>query len=168
VDALVRCCAKDCPECYGDCSAASAEMVVMGNEQALDAFVPLVYCDDSGSADGLNRSEGRCQDTVASTLSNFVASKSRCYQRCRAREHRGSIPAGSCNPPASDPATQACITREEARAAAAIDRKCSADNPECYGSAFDTGAKWVNAAEVAVDSGQAATYCGSPSGAFLD
>jgi len=51
-------CAKDCPECYadGDCSAfAIAEVASV--EAEIDAMIPLIYCDDSASADALNKFE---------------------------------------------------------------------------------------------------------------
>ena len=49
----------------------------------------------------------------------------------------------------------------------AIDKVCL-DDPECYIQNFDTGAEWIAIAEAAVDGNIVQTYCGSPSGAFLD
>jgi hypothetical protein len=79
------------------------------------------------------------------------------------------VSAGSCDPPASDPKTQDCINKAETKAASKIDKKCEplgGDRPECYGG--NDGSFWVGVVEAAVDAGQAGTYCGSPSAAFLD
>ena len=168
-------CQKDCPECYGggtgNCTT-DANMRVADAESQIDTLSTSVFCDDSGSGDGLNKSEAKCQDTVAKTLSNFAKKKFLCYSKCRAAERKGDVAAGSCTPPASDPTTQACITKEENKAAGLIDKKCeasvspSADKPECYGSA--TGSGWAAIVESAVDSSQGSLYCSSPSGAFLE
>ena len=169
-DGLVKVCAKDCPECLGDCSSTGAAIVVMGDEQNVDGFVPLVYCNDSESGDGLTKDEAKCQDTVAKAVSKFVGAKQKCYASCRAAERKGSIPAGSCAPPAADAKTQTCITAVETKVGAAIDKKCATagNNPECVGSGFDTGAEWLAPVEALIDGGQPNVYCGSSSGAFLD
>ena len=72
--------------------------------------------------------------------------------------------------PASDSKTQACISSTKAKASAAIDKKCAAggNNPECFGTTFDAGSKWVAPIAALVDGTQANQYCGSASGAFLD
>ena len=166
-------CAKDCPECYqgGDC-AADSNARVEDAENQVEVLAALVYCDDSGSTDGLSAAEAKCADTTAKTLSNFAKKKLNCYAKCRKTEHQGSIPAGSCTPPASDATTQACIQKEETKAAFLIDKKCdpnvssNADSPDCW--AGRTGTQWAALVESAVDMGQSSLYCASPSGAFLD
>ena len=166
-------CAKDCPECYsgGDCATDSTTRVSNAETQ-VDGLAQLVYCDDSASPDGLNAAEAKCEDTVAKTLSNFAAKKLNCYAKCQKAAHKGTIPAASCTPPASDPKTSECVNKEETKAAFLIDKKCdatvnpSADKPECFGA--NTGASWAQLVEAAVDMGQADLYCASPSGAFLD
>ena len=100
-------CAEDCPECYadGDCSAfAIAEVASV--EAEIDAMMPLIYCDDSASADALNEFEARCQDILAKTLPRFAFEKLACLRKCREDErwfleNRG-IPLGMCDPPAWD------------------------------------------------------------------
>jgi hypothetical protein len=162
---------KDCPECYdgGDCTQAGyAGDRVASVESQLDAFVGLIWCDDSGSGDGLNAVEAKCQDTVAKTLAKFVAAKSKCYDNCVYNMFKGKIPPGyQCLPPATEPFLVACINNAEAKAIDGIDKFCL-DDPECYVPNFDTGAEWVSIAESAVDANIVQTYCGSPSGAFLD
>src|SRR5215468_3434759 len=166
-------CKKDCPECYsgGDCTADSMTRTAT-TEGDVDGLNLLVYCDDSASPDGLNAAEAKCQDTVAKTLSNFVAKKLKCLSKCRADEHKGKIPAGSCTPPPSDMKTSGCIGTNTTKAAFLIDNKCEAaaapkaDKPECYGTT--DGATWVADVETLVDNRDAGLYCASPSGAFLN
>jgi hypothetical protein len=161
-------CVVDCPECYngGDCNSYIPGRVASVESQ-LDAFGPLIWCDDSGSGDGLSPIEAKCQDTVGKTLAKFVASKDKCYDKCLANEFKGKIPNYSCIPPVTEPSTIFCINTAESKAAAAIDKAC-ADDPECYVPSFDSGAEWVNIAEAAVDANIVQTYCGSPSGAFVE
>jgi hypothetical protein len=166
-------CKKDCPECYsgGDCTADSMTRVA-NTEGNVDTLNLVVYCDDSGSPDGLNAAEAKCQDTVAKTLSNFAAKKLKCLSKCRSDEHKSKIPTGSCTPPPSDMKTSDCIGKNTTKAVALIDNKCDAavapkaDKPECYGTA--DGTSLVAAVEAAVDNGDAGLYCSSPSGAFID
>jgi hypothetical protein len=165
-------CAKDCPECYtgGDCVADSAARVADAEAQ-VDLLTPLVFCDDSGSGDGLTAAEAKCMDTAAKTLSNFAKKKLNCYAKCRKAEHKGTTPPGTCLP-ATEEKAAACILKEETKAAFLIDKKCDAatnpkaEKPECHGA--QTGATWAGLVETAVDTGQPSLYCGSPSGAFLD
>ena len=162
-------CVIDCPECWngGDCSTYVPNRV-FSVEALLDGFVGLIWCDDSGSGDGLNPDEAKCEDGVAKALAKFVGSKSKCYDKCLNAEFKGQIPTYDCLPPnPSEPATALCIATAEQKAAAAIDKACF-DDPECYVPNFDTGAEWVAIAEAAVDSQVVQTYCGSPSSAFLD
>ncbi len=161
-------CVIDCPECYGGPCNTYIPNRVASTESQLDSFVGLIWCDDSGSGDGLNPAEAKCQDAVAKTLAKFVASKDKCYDKCLANEFKGKIGAYQCLPPATDPATVACINLAEQKAAAGIDKICSVDEPECYVPNFDSGIEWVQIAEAAVDSNITQTYCGSPSGAFVE
>jgi len=159
-------CQKDCPECYsgGDCTADSTTRTAT-TEGDVDTLNLLVYCDDSASPDGLNAAEAKCQDTVAKTLSNFVAKKLKCLSKCRSDEHKGKIAAGSCTPPPSDMKTSDCIGMNTTKAEALIDNKCEAtmapkaDKPECYGTT--DGASWVTNVETTVDNRDAGLYCGS-------
>jgi hypothetical protein len=182
-------CAADCPECYGgscttndqcsagfscdttngfcpgDCASDAAGRVAAA-ESALDVVAAAVYCDDSGSGDGLTKEEGKCQDTTAKALSNFASKKALCYRKCRADEHKGKIAAGSCNPPASDPKTSDCISMLESKTALLIDKKCEplgGDRPECFGTT--DGAGWAALVEGGVDGAsgedQGDLYCQS-------
>jgi len=166
-------CAKDCPECYtgGDCTADSVART-MGTEGQVDILRALVYCDDSGSGDGLTKGEAKCADTVAKTLSNFAKTKLNCLSKCRRDEDKLKVPVGACNPPPSDPKSSSCIQKATDKAVLLIDKQCDpavnpkAEAPECF--AGQNGAGWVALVESAVDGGDADLYCGSPSGAFLD
>ena len=165
-------CAKDCPECYmnADC-AADASARIADTESNVDTLRLLVYCDDSGSGDGLTKAEAKCADTVAKTLANFAKAKLLCFSKCRKDEDKLKVPVGSCDPPPSDQKTSDCIQKATDKATAAIDKQCEssvnskADKPDCYTL---TSAQWANAVEMAVDDGQANLYCGSPSAAFVD
>src|SRR5262245_40538463 len=166
-------CAKDCPECYtgGDC-VADSQARTMGTETQVDLLRALVYCDDSGSGDGLTKAEAKCADTVAKTLSNFAKAKLKCLSKCRSDEDKLKVPVGSCTPPPSDPKASACVQKASDKAAFLIDKQCDpavnpkAEAPECF--AGQTGAGWAGLVEAAVDGGDADLYCGSPNGAFLD
>jgi len=161
-------CAKVCPECYsgGDCTADSISRTTNNLSQA-NTFGALIYCDDSGSGDGLTKVEAKCADTAAKTLSKYVAALGKCGQKCAANEHKGKIPVGSCVPPASDAKTQTCINAATTKATSLIDAKCG-DTPDCYLPTLDSGAELTGAVGAVVQAAYGATYCGSPSGAFLD
>jgi hypothetical protein len=156
---------KDCPECYagGNC-ATDAQTRTAQTETQVDLLGPVVLCNDTGSGDGFNKDEQKCEQNAALTLSKFAANKAKCYQKCRTAECAGKVPAGSCTPPASDPKTQECIAKAEGLCETNVAKKCT-DAPECYPPT--PGTAFCSAVESAVDSGDAATFCGSPSGAFL-
>lgn len=170
----VKKCQKDCPECYsgGNC-AADAMTRTANTEAAIDSFKPIIYCDDTGSVDQLNPKEAKCQDTTAKNAASFARTKAKCYQKCRAAECKGQIPAGSCTGGAvTDPTgkTQACINKAETKCSSGIDKACESasggDKPECYGTT--SGTQRCNQIEQVVDAFDATFYCASPSGAFLD
>jgi hypothetical protein len=141
-------------------------------ETQVDVLRALVFCDDSGSGDGLTKAEAKCADTVAKTLSNFAKTKLNCLSKCRKAEAKGTVPAGACNPPPTDPKASSCIQKATDKAVLLINKQCDpavnpkAEAPECF--AGQNGAGWVALVEAAVDGGDAGLYCGSPSGAFLD
>lgn len=153
-------CAKDCPECYagGDCAADAATRTAT-NQTQLNAFGPFVYCDDSGSGDGLSKVEAKCADTVAKTLSKFVAALGKCGQKCAADEHKGKTPVGSCTPPATDAKEIACINAATTKATSLIDGKC-ADAPDCFLPNLDTGTEFVTTVGGIVQAAYGQTYCG--------
>src|SRR5262249_43096967 len=80
-------CSKDCPECYsgGDCTADSVSRTKNNLSQA-NTFGSILYCDDSGSTDGLTKAEAKCADMAAKTLSKYVAALGKCGQKCVADE----------------------------------------------------------------------------------
>lgn len=170
VAAFQKACSKDCPECYsgGNCTT-EANNRVTSTEAQIDALVSVIYCDDSASPDQLTTLEAKCQDATAKTLAKFVGAKSKCYAKCEAAEASGKLPPNSCNPPtAADAKTAACVQKAEGKSAAGIDKACAApkgESPECYGT--QNGTSFTALVEAAVDSTLPATYCASPSGAFV-
>ena len=163
-------CSKDCPECYtgGDCQADMDGRVV-ATEAHVDSLLAQVFCDDSGSTDGLNPAEAKCQIGLAKALSKFTATKMKCLAKCRKAEHFGKIPPNSCNPPnPTDPKTVECITKAETKYPLKIDKYCetsslnpSADKPECGLYPTTNGAGWVAGEEADVDANDPGLYCGS-------
>jgi hypothetical protein len=162
-----RGCSLDCPECYsgGDCNMDIDDKVAAA-ESHVESLATDVYCDDSGSTDGLTLSEIKCQHTVAKFVSAFNAKKTKCLAKCRRAEHAGKIPAGTCAP-LSDPKTTDCIDQLEAKVTVLIDNKCetsinpSADKPECGLYATRTGADWVASEEQVVDQNDPILFCES-------
>ena len=164
--AIQSSCAKDCPECYsgGNCSM-DADARIADYEAHVDALLPDVFCDDSGSGDGLTLSEFKCSRTVRKFLSTFVAGKIKCFAKCRKSELSGKLPMGSCTQPTTDTKTQACIDKIESKTAFVIDKKCessvnpSADKPECGSYPVRNGTAWVAAEEAAVDARLPSLFC---------
>jgi hypothetical protein len=161
-------CAKDCPECYsgGDCHT-EADVKIAAAEAHVDALLADVFCDDTGSTDGLTNAEFKCQRAVRKFATKFLADKMKCYAKCRKGEHKGKVAVGDCEPPPADLKTQLCIQKRETRWAERIDTKCefavnpSADKPECGSYPANDGAAWVAAEEAEVDAQDAGFYCGS-------
>jgi hypothetical protein len=172
---MCKACTNDLPECYGspqNCPDLAAGFAAT-MESELDDLMADVYCDDSGSGDGLTAAEALCQDVVAKTLAGFAYKKAKCLAKCHAYEHKGKIPVGSCVPGAiTDPTlrTQGCITKTTMSANTKIDKGCSPsfgrDAAECHGG--QTAQQWTDGVEVTVDDEDPNFFCGSPSGAFLD
>jgi hypothetical protein len=160
-------CVADCPECYagGDC-AAFADSRVAALEGEIDILKGLVYCDDSGSPDGLTKWEKKCRDVLARHLRNFAHGKMRCLRKCRKDEHRGKS-TGSCDPAQlSDAKAVRCVDRQAAKAVRFIDKKCSDDRgeiAECHANAgLTTGAGWVSEAQQDVDDLDPLLFCVDP------
>ena len=166
-----RCSAADCPPCYPPSVCTTGEPDVGNVESQLDLFSQfLVYCVE-GSGTTPSRPEAACEDAVSRAVVKLGASRIRCYTRCFsgifARScpscTTGQLPPGSCDPPASDPGTAACIARSEAVAKAVIDASCSAagGNPACYvTNGLDTGAAWVSFFGGAIDGQVPNLTCG--------
>src|SRR5262245_29045930 len=179
--------ASSCPACYaaqsggaaGRCADASgANAFVVDAESDVDApfgpgtgFPSLLYCVENGGGTP-TKDEAKCEDGTVKALVKFVGSKQKCYAKCFANFYKGKIPGG-CNPPASDPATVACISDPtkgaEAKAKAAIVKACTVAVPACYsGGATGAANTFVGAVEAKVDQRTPQIACGSPSGAFLE
>jgi hypothetical protein len=172
---IAKKCVNDCPECYDAqdtdiCTDGTAtNPFVQDSESRIDIFPALVYCTE-GAATTPTKDEAKCEDTVSKSLVKFTGAKTKCYLKCQKNELKGKIMAGTCTPPATDPATIACIQKAEGKAAAGIDKKCEANlptsKPACYGPLMGSG--WVGLVEPQVDAVTHNVACGSPSGAFLD
>jgi hypothetical protein len=149
--AIVKACAKDCPECYGQLTCDTGQPFVGNTSGQLDVFGSLVYCTEA-AGNTPSKAEGKCEDAVSKTLAKFVAAKSKCYDKCQQSVFKGKLPEGSCDAPTpSDAATAACIQKAEEKSVAGIDKACNVPGakPACY-------------------NGAPTPDSGSPSGAFLD
>jgi hypothetical protein len=167
----------DCPECYsgGDCSDAGyATDQVQNIEGQVDSFGPGVFCERAGAT----KEEQKCQLNTAKVLSKLVAGVNKCYEKCVANAHKGIGTLAACLPPASDAVTTACINKADTKAIAGVDKLCSGKllttgdptaSPDCPGvDQYPSGAQWVNLVETAISGNVPSTFCGSPSGAFID
>ncbi len=168
--AIVKACdpasnaAAECPTCYdsGNCTAAGfAGDQVQNIEGQIDSFVPGVACEQAGA----DPSEQKCQNGNAKALVKEVSGDVKCYDKCKSNEHKGLIAAGTCNPPASDPATAACINGVEQKAILAIQKVCDnipgakpdCPNPDDYGG--QNAASWVNLVDSAIAGNIPGIYC---------
>jgi hypothetical protein len=152
--------------------ASGANPWVQTTETNVDLFGPFVYCEENGGTTP-SKTDAKCEDSVVKALVKFVGAKTKCYQKCNANIASGKIPPGGCTPPATDPATSACVSDPmkgaQAKAAASIDKACftaPATAPSCF--PFTSGTAWVNAVEALEDPQIAEINCGSPSGSFLN
>ena len=168
---IVSRCAADCPECFAPTLCTEGEPSVTYVANQLDAFSSaLVYCVEANGGTA-NHAEAACEDAVSRAVVKLGAARIRCYTRCYAGIYArscptcttGQLPEGSCDPPAIDAATAACIARTEARATAVIDASCSAvgGNPQCYVDiGFDNGATWASFMGSAIDGQVLNLACG--------
>jgi len=179
--AVAKGCAVDCPECYSNAECTDGSKTnpwIVTTEGDIDApfgpgtgFPSLIYCVEKAGGTP-TKDEAKCEDGTAKALVKFTGSKQKCYAKCFANFYKGKIPGG-CNPPASDPATVACISDPvkgaEAKAKAAIVKACTVAVPACYsGGANGAANSFVGAVEAKVDQRTPQIACGSPSGAFLE
>jgi hypothetical protein len=175
--AIVKACTKtaeDCPECYnnGDCSINGyAGDQVQNIEGQVDAFGPGVFCEQPGA----DAAETKCEQNTAKTLAKQVASINKCFDKCFANARKGIGTAAACtpNPTPSDPTLNTCISTASGKSIAGIDKKCSLvvppAIPDCTATDdYPSGTFWVNLVNTAISGNIPATYCASPSGAFID
>ena len=154
-------CNPDAPECYPEiCPDTTNVLLTTVDLPFFGAFLPAIYCDDGGSDDGLTSLEGRCQDTIAKYVVKYGYYYARCYAKCRLSEVKGIVAAGSCVPPATDPATQACVAKLDLAVPPRIDRYCQppyGDAPECNGD--PSGTLWTALMGYVVDGFDPTFYC---------
>ena len=132
-------------------------------ESQIDAF-GFVFCNDDDSNPPQTPEENKCESGLAKALVKFVGCKTKCYDKCKAAAHKGTIGPGTCSPPSpSDPTTFACLFDSlkgcESKAIAAADKACfiaPADAPECYGF---NASSIVSLVETAIDGNIPSTYC---------
>ena len=86
----------------------------------------------------------------------------KCYDKCFANARKGLISVATCAPPASDPATAACVTKGDGKTIAAIDKACLIDKADCTApdsNDYPDGATWTNQVDVAITGNVPSTYC---------
>jgi hypothetical protein len=163
----------NCPECYGAAKCTSGQPFVSTTATLTGLQGPNVYCTENGGGTP-SKEAGKCEDGLSKTLAKFVGSLSKCYQKCNQNMLKGVIAPGSCDPPASDPATATCLSTARTKSNAAIDKACfvaPAQAPSCYdGSASrpNTATGWTTLVETIVNGQTPQIACGSPSGAFVE
>ena len=120
-------CSRDTPECYpADPCPETTNVFLSTIDDVLDVMMPSFYCDDSGSPDGLTAYEGKCQDVVARYSGKAAYQVARCYGKCRQNAIKGLVLPEACAAPATDPYTQACLSKIDTTIAYRIDRYCTA------------------------------------------
>jgi len=162
-----------CPECYnggGQGCETYRDEQVDNTEAQIDLFIPLVMCDDSGSGDGLTSDEAKCRQAMAKEGGKFAMKKAKCLAKCKHFVEKGKVAPEDCIAGAvTDPKTVECIDKAESKLVLIVDTKCG-DTPECVALIFGEppSAAFAGALELAVDATDPDTFCGSPSGAFLE
>jgi hypothetical protein len=172
-----KACANDCPDCYADDTPSNCPNgagFVQEAENQVDAFGPLVFCLEAGGTTP-TKEEAKCEDGVAKALVKYVGSFGKAVSKCVTNEFNSKIPAGSCDfngspPTVPDAATQESLDKAQDKAIASIDKVCAdvGANPSCYGAATDSGQDWTDLVKSVLAGNAPDTYCGSPSGAFLN
>jgi hypothetical protein len=135
-----------CPECYeelnGTCTAFGDAMTAK-SIALTDDVTTTVFCDDTGSADGLSKAEAKCQKALVSGLTSFVSAASACANSCLKNERKGKTD-GTCNPKAflalsGDTKTVNCIFKAFLKLSNA-EAKChppSGNLPDCLPGTAD-------------------------------
>jgi hypothetical protein len=153
----------ECPDCYGggDCSASGfAAEHVADLESQVDSFVFGVMCEI-----GANGAEQKCQVATAKLIAKHENGVGKCYAKCRSNERKGLIAPESCAPPATDPATIACLEKITAKTTVDIDKYCvnaAHAVPDCVGTDdYPSGATWAHLANAMVAFNQPQLFCDS-------
>jgi hypothetical protein len=135
-----------CPECYeelhGTCAGFDTA-VTTDTITLTDALTSLVFCDDTGSPDGLTKAEAKCQAGLVSAVANFVSGTSACVTKCLKNERKGKTD-GTCNPQAliglnGDTKTLECLFKAFAKLSKS-ETKCEPPNGDAPDCLTDTSA----------------------------
>ncbi len=129
-----------CPECYEELNGTCAGFGTATTAQAValtDDITGTIFCDDTGSPDGLSKAEVKCQKALVAGFTGFVLSANGCAISCLKNERKGKTDA-TCNPEAflllsGDTKTVTCIFKAFTKLSKAFG-KCEApagDSPEC-------------------------------------
>jgi hypothetical protein len=126
-----------CPECYEDLRGSCADFGFTATAKAVDLTDGLtsdVFCDDSGSLDGLTKVETKCRGVLLRSLTSFVGKSVRCLTKCLAGERKGKTD-GTCNPQAfvnfeGDSRTLQCLQGPLFKILDVFRTKCQ-DAPDC-------------------------------------
>ena len=171
-----KACAKDCPDCYeadtpSNCPDGAG--FVADAEAQVDTLGPLVYCLETDTPPTTPTTEqATCEDGVAKSLTKFLDSFGKCISSCVTNEFNGKIPADSCHASSpSDTKTHECLSKAATKASESIDKVCvtTPGNPPCYSDVgLDSGAEWMGLVRGGLAAASPATFCGSPSRAFLN
>jgi hypothetical protein len=159
-----------CPECapYGGAAqtcGANADVQVAAVLATVDALVPLVNCDDTGSPDGLTPAEAACRQAMAKSGGKFAFKDANCLKKCRADIQKGKAAVGSCTllPDGSIASPNSkvanCRSKEEGKLIDQLSAKC-ADPPECVAASFSGFPQaFVEAIKSEVAGFDPVTYC---------
>jgi hypothetical protein len=155
-----------CPECYeeldGTCAAFSTDVTAKSIALS-DDVTNTIFCDDSGSPDGLTKAEAKCQKTVLKAMTAFVSAAAKCGGNCLKAERKAKTD-GTCNPAAflflnGDTKTVACLAKAFFKLIAAP-TKCT-ETPECQSDVFDLITRVENGlADVGGDVAVCPAQCG--------
>lgn len=173
VTGIVKSCAKDCPECglFPTCNSTSAAVQVGNVETQIDLNGPIVLCGEPNA----DKEQAKCTDALSKNLVKYGGARAKCLAKCEAGIFKGTIPPGNCTPAGGNVAdikTNDCLTKNEGKVIAGLDKVCfgpsPAEFPPCLPSFLDTSAEWEAVVGAFVDGSHPNTFCGSPSGSFLD
>ena len=127
VAAIVKACTgpnHECPSCYGSCSQFSYPAASIFTHKALTgSILNQIQCNLPDTP-----AVGKCMDATGKAYAKDVAAVTKCHEKCRVNDRKGTTD-GSCEAPASDSVTAACVAMAETKTALAIDKKGSCRPP---------------------------------------
>ena len=136
-----RCGGMACPDCYAGGCPAFPDVALDAVRAPAELLIGQLFCDDTGSADGLTRAESRCQDALPREMEQFVAAFRQCIGNCEGDVRSGTIAAGDACLPSNegrrffDARTAACLDRARQRFRTSCSERC-ADLPDCTPQSF--------------------------------